>query len=139
MPFTKWNNHHAPCSPVCLLLNILISLHLLCSNTAFYMAKCTNYLPFTLLSTPSICQTLQTAVQYEISTAIKLFFHSTVLLLTSKKRLYFLSFAVYVINVLHTQITYIITYLLIPWSRVLLEKLTGFAANQEIPRILWNP
>ena len=24
------------------------------------------------------------------------------------------------------------------WSRVLLEKLTGFAANQEIPRILWN-
>ena len=29
-------------------------------------------------------------------------------------------------------------YLLTPWSRVL-EKLTGFAANQEIPRILWNP
>ena len=29
--------------------------------------------------------------------------------------------------------------LLIPRSRVLLEKLTGFAANQEIPRILWNP
>ena len=25
-----------------------------------------------------------------------------------------------------------------PWSRVLFEKLTGFAANQEIPRILWN-
>ena len=25
------------------------------------------------------------------------------------------------------------TYLLTPWSRVLLEKLTGFAANQEIP------
>ena len=31
------------------------------------------------------------------------------------------------------------TYLLTPWSTVLLEKLTGFAANQEIPRILWNP
>ena len=31
------------------------------------------------------------------------------------------------------------TYLLAPWSRVLLEKLTGFAASQEIPRILWNP
>ena len=30
-------------------------------------------------------------------------------------------------------------YLLTPWSRVLLEKLTGFAANQEIPPILWNP
>ena len=29
--------------------------------------------------------------------------------------------------------------LLIPRNRVLLEKLTGFAANQEIPRILWNP
>ena len=33
---------------------------------------------------------------------------------------------------------YLLTYLLTPWSRVLLEKLTGFAANQEIPRILWN-
>ena len=32
----------------------------------------------------------------------------------------------------------ILTYLLNPWSRVLLKKLTGFAANQEIPRILWN-
>jgi hypothetical protein len=29
------------------------------------------------------------------------------------------------------------TYLL--HGRVLFEKLTGFAANQEIPRILWNP
>ena len=33
----------------------------------------------------------------------------------------------------------ILTYLLTPWSRVLLEKLTGFAANQETPHILWNP
>ena len=31
------------------------------------------------------------------------------------------------------------TYLLTPWSRVLLEKPTGFATNQEIFRILWNP
>ena len=30
-------------------------------------------------------------------------------------------------------------YLLTPWSRVLLEKLTGSAASQEIPRSLWNP
>ena len=30
-------------------------------------------------------------------------------------------------------------YLLTSWSRVLLEKLTGFAASQEIPRILWKP
>jgi hypothetical protein len=28
-----------------------------------------------------------------------------------------------------------VTYLLTPWSRVLLEKLTGFAASQEIPPI----
>ena len=33
---------------------------------------------------------------------------------------------------------HVLTYLLTPCSRVLLEKLTGFAANQEIPRILWN-
>ena len=32
-----------------------------------------------------------------------------------------------------------ITYLLTPWNRVLLEKLTGSAASQEIPRTLWNP
>ena len=31
------------------------------------------------------------------------------------------------------------TYLLTPWSRILLENLTGFAASQEIPRFLWNP
>jgi hypothetical protein len=34
---------------------------------------------------------------------------------------------------------YLLTYLLIPWSRVLLEKLTCSTASQEIPRILWNP
>ena len=28
--------------------------------------------------------------------------------------------------------------ILTAWSTVLLEKLTGFAANQEIPRISWN-
>src|SRR5215469_16142746 len=33
----------------------------------------------------------------------------------------------------------LLTYLLTPWSRVLLEKLTGSATSQEIPRILWNP
>src|SRR5215469_8289420 len=31
------------------------------------------------------------------------------------------------------------SYLLTPCSGVLLEKLTGSAASQEIPRILWNP
>ena len=32
-------------------------------------------------------------------------------------------------------LTYLRTYLLTPCSRVLLEKLTGSAASQEIPRI----
>jgi hypothetical protein len=36
-------------------------------------------------------------------------------------------------------LTYLLTYLPTPWSRVLLEKQTGFAASQEIPHILWNP
>ena len=31
---------------------------------------------------------------------------------------------------------YIYTYLLTPWTRVLLEKLTGSATSQEIPRVL---
>ena len=33
---------------------------------------------------------------------------------------------------------YLHIYLLTPWSRVLLEKLTGSEASQEIPRTLWN-
>ena len=33
----------------------------------------------------------------------------------------------------------LIPYILTPWSTVLLEKQTGFATNQEIPHILWNP
>ena len=41
-------------------------------------------------------------------------------------------------NTVPADATYI--YLLTPWSRVLLEKLTGlFASSQEIPFILWNP
>jgi hypothetical protein len=39
----------------------------------------------------------------------------------------------------NVSLTYLLTYLLTPWSRVLLEKLTGSAASQEIHRILWNP
>ena len=39
------------------------------------------------------------------------------------------------VNVLNNFVHYLIT----PWSRVLLEKLTGSAASQEIPHILWNP
>ena len=32
-----------------------------------------------------------------------------------------------------------LTYLLTPRSKILLEKLTGSAASQEIPLTLWNP
>jgi hypothetical protein len=42
-------------------------------------------------------------------------------------------------RLLNSNIKIHITYLLTPWSRVLPEKLTGFAASQEIPHILWNP
>ena len=34
---------------------------------------------------------------------------------------------------------HLLTYLLTPYSIVLLEKLIGSLASQEIPRILWNP
>ena len=42
-------------------------------------------------------------------------------------------------NALHLTGQHLPTYLLTPRSRVLLEKPPGFAANQEIPRILRNP
>ena len=35
--------------------------------------------------------------------------------------------------------TFVKIYLLTAWNTVLLEKLTGVAANQKIPRVLWNP
>ena len=38
-----------------------------------------------------------------------------------------------------SQFTYLLTYLHTPWSRVLLEKLTGSAASQEITLHFWNP
>ena len=45
-----------------------------------------------------------------------------------------------ILNYFHCHLlTYLLTYLLTPWSRALLEKLTGSAASQEIPRILSNP
>ena len=34
---------------------------------------------------------------------------------------------------------YLLTYLLTPWNRVLLEKLTAISASQEIHRVLWKP
>ena len=40
---------------------------------------------------------------------------------------------------LNCSTTDLFSYSLTPWSTVLLKKLTGFAANQEIPHILWNP
>ena len=43
------------------------------------------------------------------------------------------------LNIMYHILTYLLTYLLTPWSRVLLEKLTGSAASQEIPPHFWNP
>jgi hypothetical protein len=42
-----------------------------------------------------------------------------------------------IVNVLTAlkKFLFALTYLVTPWSRVLLEKLTGFAVSQEIPRI----
>ena len=42
-------------------------------------------------------------------------------------------------NYQYRQFSATLTYLLTPWCRVLLDKLAGIAASQEIPRILWNP
>ena len=38
-------------------------------------------------------------------------------------------------NSMYIRLHYLLTYLLTPWSRVLLEKLSGSAASQEIPHI----
>ena len=35
--------------------------------------------------------------------------------------------------------SYILTYLLTPWCRVLLEKLTGLQLVKKFPAFLWNP
>ena len=62
---------------------------------------------------------------------------------TFTKLIYNLRAALRAYGILHNSVTARVLikthYLLTPWSKVLLEKLTGFAANQEIPRILWNP
>ena len=42
-------------------------------------------------------------------------------------------------HLMRNSIIILASSILTPWSRVLLEKLTGFGANQEIPRILRNP
>ena len=47
-------------------------------------------------------------------------------------------FVIYLNRPIQLAVQSLLTYLLTPRSRVFLEKLTGFAANQEIPRILWN-
>ena len=73
-----------------------------------------------------------------------MYFSRNIIELSTRKRAWHVSrdFSVSskIINVLKFKLlTYLLTYLLTPWGRVLLEKLTGFAANQEIPRFLWNP
>ena len=38
-----------------------------------------------------------------------------------------------------TYTTYLLTYILTPWCRVLLEKLTGLQLVKKFPAFLWNP
>ena len=80
----------------------------------------------------SLCDFLQSSSafyviksEYSPEHAVVTFHHSLLLPLCEKQRFIYL-------------FIYLLTYLLTAWSRVLLEKLTGFAANQEVPRILWN-
>ena len=82
--------------------------------------------------------TVQNA-EVEVYLLLNVRFSSGLAALTSKK---------IILNLMSSNLTdfqrtrflyYLLTYLLTPRSRVLLEKLTGFAANQEIPRILRNP
>jgi hypothetical protein len=47
----------------------------------------------------------------------------------------FVTGATYTVTANNTYLTYLLTYLLTPWSIVLLEKLTGSAASQKIPCI----
>ena len=84
--------------------------------------RCTKYLP---AGSPEILY--QHKYTYRVYVLRKLFFEHVSLwkITTPSKSIPLLVFQ--------------LTYLLTAWSRVLLEKLTGFAANQEIPRILWNP
>ena len=58
---------------------------------------------------------------------------------TFKKKIIACRFVAIFVLSLNVLNTYLLTYLLTHWSRVLLEKLTGSAASQEIPRILWKP
>ena len=100
-----------PCSPVYLLLNILISLHQLCSNTAFYMAKCTNYLPFTLLSNASIWPDSQDSCPIWNFNSNQIIFPFNGFTFNFQNASIF-SFLCGLCDVLHKQITYIHTYLL---------------------------
>ena len=53
-----------------------------------------------------------------------------------------MKYTIYVIVYLLVLMEFVIqkrACLLTPWRRVLLEKLTGSAASQEIPRVLSNP
>jgi len=47
----------------------------------------------------------------------------------------FCSWPLWLIVGMYRHLTYLLTYLLTPWKRVLLEKLAVSAASQEIPRI----
>ena len=49
--------------------------------------------------------------------------------------MYYMYICMYVYKYVNVCVCTYVHYLLTPWSRVLLEKLTGSTASQEIPRI----
>ena len=46
---------------------------------------------------------------------------------------------IFVLPHTNENLTYIFTYLLTPWCRVLLEQLTGLHLVKKFPAIFWNP
>ena len=77
------------------------------------------------------------AAQHSIHTTWNTCCHNTVKRMTMYSFFlsFFLSFSLSLSLSLTHSLTHSLTYLLTPWSRVLLEKLTGSAASQEIPHI----
>jgi hypothetical protein len=89
---------------------------------------------FTYLLTHSLTHLLTHLITHSLTHSLTyLFTHSITHSLT-----YLLTSYLLTDSLTHSfthSVTYLLTHSLTPWSRVLLEKLTGFAVSQEIPRI----
>jgi hypothetical protein len=79
------------------------------------------------------CDTVHTAITYLLTYLLtSLLTYLLTFFLPSLHTYFLISLLTYFLTYLFT---YLFTYLLTPWGRVHLEKLTGFATSQEIPRI----